>query len=86
LEAAADRVAALGHGVVLIGTGAALLAGAAPGAAVTALDGPAPETLARLTAAADPAAALPRPLYLRAPDATPPSRLPGQPRIQVSGA
>ena len=24
--------------------------------------------------------ALPRPLYLRAPDATPPSRLPGQPR------
>ena len=38
------------------------------------------EALARLTAAADPATALPRPLYLRAPDATPPSRLPGQPR------
>jgi len=30
--------------------------------------------------AGDPATRPPRPLYLRAPDATPPSRLPGQPR------
>lgn len=86
LEAAAGRVAALGQGAVLIGSGAPLLAEAAPGAAVMALDGPAPGALARLTAAADPATALPRPLYLRAPDATPPGRLPGQPRAPAPGA
>ena len=34
----------------------------------------------RLTRFADPAAHPPRPLYLRAPDAAPPTRLPGQPR------
>ena len=34
----------------------------------------------RLAAAADPATAPARPLYLRAPDATPPTRLPGQAR------
>jgi tRNA threonylcarbamoyladenosine biosynthesis protein TsaB len=45
-----------------------------------ALEGPTPEALARLAAAADPALALPRPLYLRAPDAKPPTRLPGQAR------
>ena len=39
-----------------------------------------PAALARLAAAADLAAAPPRPLYLRAPDATPPTRLPGQAR------
>ena len=43
-----------------------------------------PEALARLAHAADPAACPPRPLYLRAPDATPPSRLPGQPRQPVA--
>lgn len=86
LEQAADRVAALGRGAVLIGSGAALLTEAAPDAVTVPLDGPAPEALARLTAAADPATALPRPLYLRAPDATPPSRLPGQPRGPASGA
>ena len=37
-------------------------------------------------AAADPAVGPPRPLYLRAPDATPPSRLPGQPRPVAPGA
>lgn len=86
LETAAERVAALGPDAVLIGSGAALLAEAAPGAVNTALDGPAPGALARLTAAADPATALPRPLYLRAPDAVPPSRLPGQPRAPAPGA
>ena len=45
---------------------------------------PSPEALAILTARGDPAASLPRPLYLRAPDATPPSRLPGQPRPGAS--
>jgi tRNA threonylcarbamoyladenosine biosynthesis protein TsaB len=85
LEQAAARVAALGSGAALIGSGAPLLAEAAPGAPVLPLEGPAPEALARLAAAAEPAAAPPRPLYLRAPDAVPPSRLPGQPRLQAPG-
>jgi tRNA threonylcarbamoyladenosine biosynthesis protein TsaB len=42
-----------------------------------------PEDLARLTAALDPATNPPKPLYLRAPDATPPTRLAGQPRSTV---
>jgi tRNA threonylcarbamoyladenosine biosynthesis protein TsaB len=41
---------------------------------------PDPAALAALTAALDPATSPPRPLYLRAPDATPPTRLPGQAR------
>ena len=80
LEAASERIAALAPGAVLIGSGAALFAEAFPALSRTPLAGPAPEALARLTAAADPATAPPRPLYLRAPDATPPSRLPGQAR------
>lgn len=77
IEAATARVRALGPDVRLAGSGAGLVA---EGVAATGPDGPSPEALARLTAAADPAANPPRPLYLRAPDATPPSRLPGQPR------
>lgn len=77
VEAAQARAAALGPDVRLVGSGAGLVAEGAPAAG---LDGPAPGALARLAAAADPAANPPRPLYLRAPDATPPSRLPGQPR------
>lgn len=80
LEAARERLAGFGPGAILVGSGAALFDDAAVGAAVLGLAGPAPEALARLTAAADPAAAPPAPLYLRAPDATPPSRLPGQAR------
>lgn len=80
LEDAAARIAALGAGIHLVGTGAPLLAGRFPDSAVLPLDGPSPEALAALTAAADPASDPPRPLYLRAPDATPPTRLPGQPR------
>ena len=80
LEAAGARVATLGAGVVLIGSGAVLVAGAAPDALVLDQAGPTPEALARLAGAADPAESPPRPVYLRAPDATPPSRLPGQPR------
>lgn len=38
--------------------------------------------LARLTVGADPAMHPARPLYLRAPDATPPTRLPGQARVR----
>ncbi|MDI1328022.1 MAG: tRNA (adenosine(37)-N6)-threonylcarbamoyltransferase complex dimerization subunit type 1 TsaB [Brevundimonas sp.] len=80
LEAAAGRIAALAPGAVLIGSGAALFAEAFPSLTQRPLAGPGPEALARLAAAADPATSPPRPLYLRAPDATPPSRLPGQAR------
>lgn len=84
IEAARERVRALDAGVRLVGSGAALVAGEGFGGAAIDRPGPSPEALARLTAAADPAANPPRPLYLRAPDATPPSRLPGQPRPAAS--
>ncbi|MFC7377785.1 tRNA (adenosine(37)-N6)-threonylcarbamoyltransferase complex dimerization subunit type 1 TsaB [Brevundimonas sp. GCM10030266] len=80
LEQAAAQVTALGAGATLVGTGAPLLAGTAPGLVIDDRPGAAPEALARLAASLDPAAAPPSPLYLRAPDATPPTRLPGQPR------
>lgn len=65
-------------GWIVLGTGAEVLG-------LTASDAervvnPSPLALAVLTIAADPEQSLPRPLYLRAPDATPPTRLPGQPR------
>jgi len=80
LAAAAERIAGMGAGAVLVGSGAALFADLASGPGLRPLDGPAPEALARLAAAADPALAPATPLYLRAPDATPPTRLPGQAR------
>lgn len=80
LDAARDAVAGWGEGAVLIGSGAPLIAEAAPNARVMAADGPSPEGLARLTARGEPETSPPRPLYLRAPDATPPTRLPGQAR------
>ncbi len=80
IEAARARAAELGAGLRLVGSGAGLIAEAVADATVFDLAGPAPEALARLAAAADPAASPPRPVYLRAPDATPPTRLPGQPR------
>lgn len=86
LDAAAERIAAAAGGAppILVGSGASVLVEAFPerlGAAVTArLPAPSPEALAYMTAMADPESAPPRPVYLRAPDATPPSRLPGQPR------
>lgn len=84
IEEAWRLAADLGAGAALIGSGAGLVADAAPDAAVLEAAGPAPEALARLAAQADPAEAPPKPLYLRAPDATPPSRLPGQPRVPVT--
>ena len=91
LDVAAARIAALskatGQPVRLVGGGASVLCEAFPDLAAGAVDpraAPSPEALARLTLAADPAACPPRPLYLRAPDATPPSRLPGQPRQPVA--
>ena len=83
LEAAAARIAALAPDITLVGSGAPLLSDAVPGAVVVDLPGPAPEALARLVVAADPRRAPPEPQYLRAPDATPPTRLPGQPRVQA---
>ena len=88
LETARDRIlagagAGQGGGVLLVGSGATLLTETFPelaGAGLEPLAAPNPEALARLTMAADPATSPPAPLYLRAPDATPPSRLPGQPR------
>ncbi len=80
LEAAAARIGRMPAGARLIGSGAALFAQAFPDLTAVPLAGPDPEALARLAAAADPTTAVPRPLYLRAPDAVPPTRLPGQAR------
>ena len=73
LNQALARVAELSAAgaVTLTGSGASLLAGAAPLARQVTLDAPDPAEVARLGASQDPVPA--RPLYLRAPDA----RLPG---------
>ncbi|CAN5222043.1 tRNA (adenosine(37)-N6)-threonylcarbamoyltransferase complex dimerization subunit type 1 TsaB [soil metagenome] len=60
----------------LVGSGAILM----DEAAADALVNPTAEALAALTLATHPDRAPPAPLYLRAPDAIPPTRLPGQPR------
>jgi tRNA threonylcarbamoyladenosine biosynthesis protein TsaB len=83
LEDAAAQIRDLGRPVRLVGGGAPVLVDAFPDLKAALIDpraAPSPEALAILTARADPATSPPRPLYLRAPDATPPSRLPGQPR------
>lgn len=86
LETARERILAQAGEArpTLVGSGAAVLAEAFPEALAQAvlspLPAPAVEALAALALAADPATSPPQPLYLRAPDATPPSRLPGQPR------
>lgn len=64
------------------GNGAGLMVEAVEDAIVN----PTPEALVALTLRADPQASPPLPLYLRAPDATPPTRLPGQPRAPVVAA
>jgi len=76
------RLTGAGSAGRLVGTGAPLAAEAAPGWTPVALGGPSAEAMMRLTAAALAGGApdAPRPQYLRAPDATPPTRLPGQPR------
>jgi tRNA threonylcarbamoyladenosine biosynthesis protein TsaB len=68
-EVAAARLAELSQGrpFTLVGSGAALLAGFAPSAAVIAAEGADARTVARLAAAREPAPL--KPLYLRAPDA-----------------
>ena len=80
LSDARARAETLGPGLRLIGSGGPLLAEGLEGAEVLALAAPTLAALAGLTRAADAEAAPPRPLYLRAPDATPPTRRPGAPR------
>jgi tRNA threonylcarbamoyladenosine biosynthesis protein TsaB len=68
-EVAAARIAELSQGrpFTLVGSGAALLADFAPGAAIVPAEGADARRVARLAAGRDPAPL--RPLYLRAPDA-----------------
>lgn len=87
VETAVERIAALAAEtglVVLVGSGAAVVGDGlqAAGVRLQAVAEAVPQAaaLARLTASADPARNPPRPLYLRGPDATPPTRAPGQPR------
>ena len=82
LSALAERLADAGGTGRLVGTGATLGAGIAADWTPVDLAGPAPEALIHLTerALTGGEVGAPRPQYLRAPDATPPTRLPGQPR------
>ena len=86
IEAAVAHILALAPDgdVALVGSGAeVLLAHDAEGLAEARaypLVAASAEALAKLTAGLDPVAHPPKPIYLRAPDATPPTRLPGQPR------
>jgi tRNA threonylcarbamoyladenosine biosynthesis protein TsaB len=80
IEDATALLSASSHPVQVIGSGAHLITPASsdPGQ----VEGPGPEALVHLTTIragqATPTGL--EPLYLRAPDATPPTRLPGQPR------
>lgn len=67
--------------VRVVGSGAALLAD--DGFQIDDRAAPSPEALARLARAASPDEPA-CPLYLRAPDATPPSRKPGAPRVRAT--
>ena len=80
IEATQDRVRDMAGPRLLIGSGAALIQDDRPDTALLSLAGPSVQALARLTHTADPVSSPARPLYLRAPDATPPTRLPGQAR------
>lgn len=80
LDEAVAFLAASPSAVRCIGSGAALVGGSGP--TVTEVKGPDPAALVHLATirATRPDAIGLDPLYLRAPDATPPTRLPGQPR------
>lgn len=83
LADAAALAESLGPGLRLVGSGAALLADGLERPQITPLAAPTLAALAGLTQAADPEATPPRPLYLRAPDAKPPTRRPGAPRTSA---
>lgn len=76
IEAASSELQESGVSWRWVGNGAPLLAPEA----VSPMIEPTPLALAALTERLDPSVHGPRPLYLRAPDATPPTRLPGQAR------
>ena len=76
-----DAIMRLSDGGWRIAGSGSVLVGGAVGAA-----SPDPAALAVLTATLDPETHPPRPLYLRAPDATPPTRLPGQARTAAPEA
>lgn len=78
LAIARERIVDLGAEAVLVGSGASLFADLPNPTLV--VSGPEPLALARLCQRAALVDGPLKPLYLRAPDATPPSRRPGQPR------
>lgn len=85
IEEARQKITAAGQGtcITIVGSGCVVLseeASSLASAELFPIEAADPAALARLTAVLDPASNPPSPLYLRAPDATPPSRLPGQPR------
>lgn len=85
IDEARQKIVSEGAGgrIVIVGSGCAVLTDdfEALGAAEQhPLEAANPLALAQLAASFDPDHNPPSPLYLRAPDATPPSRLPGQPR------
>ena len=80
LAEAHARALVMGPGLRLVGSGAPPPAEGLERPEVVALAAPSLDALARLAGAADPETAPPRPLYLRAPDAKPPTRRPGAPR------
>lgn len=77
VETARARLAQTDQDWSAVGSGARLLVDPAR---ISGPETPTAAALADLTARLDPAGHPPRPLYLRAPDATPPTRLPGQTR------
>lgn len=83
-EAVARIVQAAGdEAFVIVGSGGPVLVetdAVLAGAELVPLVAASPEALARLTARNTPQDHPAKPIYLRAPDATPPTRLPGQPR------
>lgn len=80
LAEAAARARDLGPGLRLVGSGAPLLIEGLDRPDALPLAAPTLTALAALTRTTDPRAAPPTPLYLRAPDAKPPTRRPGAPR------
>ncbi|NBB52950.1 tRNA (adenosine(37)-N6)-threonylcarbamoyltransferase complex dimerization subunit type 1 TsaB [Rhizobium sp. CRIBSB] len=79
LDEASNRLAELVD-VRVVGSGASLFETHPAVASIHPADGPGPRELATLTLGADAVDTPLHPLYLRAPDATPPGRLPGQAR------
>lgn len=83
IDLARHHIADLGSDAMLVGSGATLFPELSLRA--EALSGPTPLALARLCRHSRPAIGPLKPLYLRSPDATPPTRLPGQPRRRKAG-